>query len=250
MGQVAYDASNGELIEAFSATDEQWAVISAAARGSMLMPGSAWPAVPKTSIRGLRFFAHHPRYPGPLPKPESYAHTRLKIDVVRTARELGYHAELEVPGSNPGGEEWVADVLVTKPNGERMAFEIQLSSQHLRDFRSRTERYQQSSVACCWLISDQPVGTRLARALVHENMEYYSQYGEHQADAEDLLLLCVPLEGKDTYPEERPFIRFSRGPQIRRMPMSEAIQGVLNGVPRWRRPSWYWGLPASPTTAD
>lgn len=155
MGQVAYDASNGELIEAFSATDEQWAVISAAARGSMLMPGSAWPAVPKTSIRGLRFFAHHPRYPGPL-----------------------------------------------------------------------------------------------ARALVHENMEYYSQYGEHQADAEDLLLLGVPLEGKDTYPEERPFIRFSRGPQIRRMPMSEAIQGVLNGVPQWRRPSWYWGLPASPTTAD
>lgn len=241
MGQVAYHAGTGEIVEAFSATDEGWAALCSTPRGTLLMPRSAWPAVPKTSIRGLRFFAHYPGYTGILPEPESYAHTRLKIDVVTAARELGYHAELEVAGSDPDGAEWIADVLVTLPDGRRTAFEIQLSSQHLRDFRFRTERYRRSSVECCWIISNQPVDGRLSKALANENMDFYRTHGEFQTDAEDLMLLGVQLEGKDTYPEERPFFRFSRGREMRRMPMPEAIQGILNGIPQWRRPRWHWG---------
>lgn len=241
MGQIAYSANTNEVVEAFSVTDEEWAGLCLSPRGTLLMPRSAWPAVPKTSPRGLRFFAHYPGYTGVLPKPESYAHTRLKIDVVKAARELGYQAELEVAGTDPNGAEWEADVLVTLPDGRRTAFEIQLSSQHLRDFRFRTERYRRSSVECCWIISNQPVDARISKALAYENMDFYRTHGEFQADAEDLMLLGVQLADKDTYPEERPFFRFSRGKEMRCMPMLEAIQGILNGIPQWRRPRWHWG---------
>lgn len=61
--------------------------------------------------------ASRPGYTGILPKPESYSHTRLKIDVVKAVRELGYHAELEVAGSGADGGDWIADVLVTVPDG-------------------------------------------------------------------------------------------------------------------------------------
>lgn len=215
-----------------------------APRGTLLMPVSSWPAVSKTSNRGLRFFSHHPGYTGILPKPESYAHTRLKIDVVKAARALGYHAEIEVCGRDPDGAEWRADVLVTSSEGRRTAFEIQLSSQHLSDFRFRTERYQRSSVECCWIISNQPVDRRLSKALVQENMNYYQAHGEFQSDAEDLMLLGVQITNKDTYPDEPPKLRFSRGPEMRRLPMPEALQGVLTGIPKWSRPRWYWGRPS------
>ncbi|OWK25535.1 hypothetical protein AJ87_08930 [Rhizobium yanglingense] len=84
MGQIAYDAATGEMMEAFSMTDEAWGIACQAPSGAILMPRTGWPAVPKVSIRGLRFFAHHPGCPDKLPAPESYAHTRLKIDIART----------------------------------------------------------------------------------------------------------------------------------------------------------------------
>jgi len=152
LGQIAINDKTGERIEAFSVSVEEWKMHCLAQRGTLVTPVSSWPAVPKTSINGLRFFAHHPGYSGLLPKPESYAHTRLKIDVVKAARALGYHAEVEVCGRDPEGAEWRADVLVTSPKGKRTAFEIQLSSQHLRDFCFRTQRYRRSSVECYWII--------------------------------------------------------------------------------------------------
>lgn len=242
LGQIAYRASTGLTAEAFSATDGEWAAICAAPRGTWLMPRSAWPAIPKTSIRGLRFFAHHSGYTGILPQPESYAHTRLKIDIVKAARALGYRAELEVAGSDPDGAEWIADALVYGDEG-RMAFEIQLSSQHLRDFRARTERYRNSGVRCCWIVSDLTVGARLSKAIAYENMDYYRTNGEFQADLEELILFGVLLERKDIYPTERPMLRFSRGRHIRRMKMEEAIEGALKGHPQWERPNWHWNSP-------
>ncbi|NIJ64305.1 hypothetical protein FHR20_001236 [Sphingomonas leidyi] len=244
MGQIAYHATSGIMAEAFSITDAEWNGMRAAPRGTWLMPRTDWPAVPKTSIRGLHFFAHHPGYSGILPKPESYAHTRLKIDIVKAARNLGYRAELEVAGCDSEGAEWIADVLVTLGDGKRMAFEVQLSSQHLRDFRARTERYQRSDVRCCWVISNKPVDTRLSKAIRYENADFYRAHGEIQSDVEELIILGVGLEGKDSYPDERPQLRFSRGKQIRRMEMEEAVDGVLRGLPRWERPNWHWNTPA------
>lgn len=244
MGQLAYCSGTGEMVEAFSTSDTGWEKLCAAPRGTLLMPRSGWPAVPKTSIRGLRFFAHHPGYTGILPKPESYAHTRLKIDIVKAARALGFKAELEATGSAPDGAEWIADVLVTKPDGDRVAFEVQLSSQHLRDFRLRTERYRRSKVDCCWVVSNKPVDRRLSKALVQENMDFYREHGEFQSDTEELILFGVPLDDKNSYPPETPQFRFSRGLQMRKMSVQEAIQGTLQGAPLWRRPRWHWGPPS------
>ena len=241
MGQIAYHATTGAAAEAFSVDDAEWSAICAAPRGTWLMPRSAWPAVAKTSIRGLRFFAHHPGYTGILPKPESYAHTRLKVDIVKAARNLGYHAQVEVAGSDPDGATWIADALVTSSDGARVAFEVQLSTQHLRDFRARTERYQRSGVRCCWLMSNEPVSARLTKAIAYENMDYYRAHGLFQGDEEALLHFGVSLHDKDTYPDERPLLRFGRGHLLKRLQMEEAIEGILKGLPRWERPDWHWG---------
>lgn len=241
MGQIAINSGTGEIVEAFSISDGVWQTLCEAPRGTLLMPRSRWPAVPKTSIRGIRYFAHYPGYTGVLPKPESYAHIRLKIDIVRIARALGYEAELEAAGRTPEGSEWIADVLVSKPTGEKYAFEVQLSSQHLRDFRARTRRYRHSNVNCCWIVSNKPVDLRLVKALSHENMDYYREHGEFLCDDEELLLFGVELKDKDSYPADTPQLRFSRGREMRKMPMDEAVHGVLLGFPKWHRPSWHWG---------
>lgn len=240
MGQIVLKAETGELIEAFSVSDTEWRELCTGSKGSILMPRSNWPAVPKTSIRGLRFFAHHPGYPGSLPKPESYAHTRLKIDIVKAARSLGYQADIEVVGNSPEGEQWIADTLITQNNGHRTVFEVQLSSQDLRDFRLRTERYRRSSVDCVWIASEKPVATRLAKALVNDHIDYKRAYGQCQSQEEALILFGVLLPNKDEYPDEAPSLRFAVGKQIRRMSLSEAIDGTLKGSPRWRQPEWCW----------
>ncbi|PRY76038.1 hypothetical protein CLV80_110124 [Yoonia maritima] len=240
MGQIAYRADTGEIVEAFSVSDLEWDALCNAQTGTVLMPRSKWPAVPKTSSRGLRFFAHNVGFSGNPPKPESYAHTRLKIDILKAARSLGYTADLEVAGSTPDGNQWIADVLVTLPNGNKTAFEVQLSSQHLNDFRLRTKRYRESSVKCCWIISEEPVGNHLRKAIFNENFEYNQAHIELQVDDEDLLTFGVTLKDKSTYPDSCPTLRFGRGQEIRRMSLQDAIDGFLKGCPIWRRPTWYW----------
>lgn len=235
------------MAEAFSVSDAEWAAMCAEPSGTWLMPVSGWPAVPKTSSRGLRFFAHHPGYPGVLPTPESYAHTRLKIDIARAARTLGFQANLEVRGQAPSGAEWIADVLVDAEDAGRTAFEVQLSSQHLNDFRSRTERYERSGIRCCWVVSERSVGGRLAKAIVHENKEWNRANGVFQADVAELLVLSVPLDAKSAYHFDPLFLRIGRGRLMRRLLIEEAVEGVLRGAPRWERPCWHWdaesGLP-------
>lgn len=68
--------------------------------------------------------------------------------------------------------------------------------------------------------------------------------------SEELLLLGVPLDDMNSYPAETPQLRFSRGPQMRKMPVLEAIQGVLQGAHQWRQLRWYWrgGAPLGPFT--
>lgn len=244
MGQIAYLAATGEMIEAFSVTDTVWDALCKLPRGSMTMPRTNWPATAKTSIKGLRFFSHYPGFPGGLPKPESYAHTRLKIDVVRLLRSMGFKANIEVPGVSPDGEEWIADVLAENCDGSRTAFEIQLSSQHLKDFRRRTGRYAASGVRTVWIISEQPVAERLTSALIHENGHKKANNGCFICDCEEILPLNVTLVDKDVYPEDPPLVRFGRGVEnIRRMPLAEAINGAMSGFAKWEYPDWRWVNP-------
>ncbi|PTV95326.1 hypothetical protein C8J27_105274 [Rhodobacter aestuarii] len=203
------------------------------------MPRSQWPAIPKTSIKGLRFFAHYPGYTGVKPKPESYAHTRLKIDILKAARTLGFDSQIEAAGRSPDGAEWIADVLVTLPTGQKTAFEVQLSSQHLADFRLRTERYRHSSVACCWVVSEHPVASRLAKALAYDNMDWYKKHGELLSESEELMVLGLLLEDKASYPAQ-PLLRLGYTQEARKLTIQEAVEGVLRGRPRWEQAQWKW----------
>jgi len=240
MGQLAYEASTGREVEAFSTTDSEWAQICAAQKGAFLMPRSAWPAVAKTSIRGLRFFSHYPGYPGTLPAPESYAHTRLKIDIVRALRAQGFTANLEVHGTAPEGDDWVADVLALSADGSRVAFEVQLSSQHLGDFRSRSDRYARSNVRVCWFISEKPVAWRLTKALCYENREYSRLHGHLVGDCKEIVPFAIQLEGKADYPDPLPNVRFGRGPHLQRLTLPQAVTGMMSGRPTWKMPDWTW----------
>ncbi|MEX2745856.1 hypothetical protein AB3480_32155 [Rhizobium mongolense] len=236
MGQIAYDAATGEMMEAFSMTDEAWGIACQAPSGAILMPRTGSPAVPKVSIRGLRFFAHHPGCPDKLPAPESYAHTRLKIDIARTLRRLGFKAKVEASGQTSDGEQWIADVLAETIAGQRFAFEIQFSTQHVIDFRRRTTRYRRSGVVGCWFMPERPVASRLEKALIHENLDYYQEHGEFVSDCEEIIAFTLDLTGKDTYPEELPLVRFSRGSNIQRLPLPVALAGMMGGAPRWEKP--------------
>lgn len=242
MGQIAYDASTGAALEAFSVTDAEWSALCALPKGAMTMPLTRWPAVAKTSIKGLRFFAHYSGYPGVLPTPESYNHTRLKIDVVRMLRALGYVANVEVPGSTPAGEAWVADVLAEDREGGLVAFEIQFSSQHLKDFRARTERYKRSNVRVCWIMPEKPVAWRITKAIINENVDYYRAHGRMVADCEEIIPFVHPIVGKDDYPDPLPSIRFGRGHHLKHLSLAETVHGMMVGRPTWEMPDWKWEM--------
>lgn len=240
MGQIAYMADTEIMLEAFSLSDAEWDDVCKLPRGTLLMPHTNWPAVPKTSIRGLRFFSHHSGYPDKLPKPKSYAHTRLQIDIVKTARKLGFMADLEVYGPDLSSPEWIADVLVTSNSGRKVAFEVQLSSQHLDDFHHRTDRYKNSNIDVCWVLSEKPVAQRLSKALCYKNKSYYKETKEFLADDENLITLNLSLPNKDEYPEKLPLIRHGRGKHIRRLSLDDAIYGVMHSFPTWDLPDWKW----------
>lgn len=243
MGQVAYEATSRRRIEAFDLSDAEWDAVSSLPKGALVMPVTDWPAVPKTSIRGLRFFAHHAGYPHKLPAPESYAHTRLKIDVVRALRALDYEADLEVRGSTPSGEEWIADVLAKDNLGMPVAFEIQFSSQHLDDFRARSQRYEKSSVRVCWIMPEKPVAWRLQKAIIYENADYYRATKVMISDIEEVVPFTVDIVGKDQYPDPLPPVRFGRGHNHMRLSLSEAVEGMMSGRPTWAAPDWLWHDP-------
>lgn len=85
MPLVAYRATTGEEIEAFSVEPAQWDRLRKEPLGAFLMAGTDWPAVLKRSIRGVQFFAHAPGYTGPKPEPESEHHRQAKIAVAKYA---------------------------------------------------------------------------------------------------------------------------------------------------------------------
>lgn len=246
MGQIAYIANSGEVLEAFSLPDLAWDALSTVPKGTILMPGTSWPAVAKTSIRGLRFFSHYPGYPNPLPEPESYAHTRLKIDVVKALRAEGWKADVEVRGRSPDGAEWIADVLAEDEDGRKFAFEIQLSSQHLDDFLLRTDRYKRSSVSVCWVMSWKPVELRLQKALLYANRDYNRKHERFMCDSPLIMPLRVDLPSKSAYPEVPIGVTIGRGPYLKKLSLGEAVSGVMKGHPRWDEPDWKWGDHVNP----
>ncbi|MER5966535.1 competence protein CoiA family protein [Streptomyces sp. NPDC002057] len=103
--------------------------------------------VARTSVLGLRHFAHRRRTPDCPMAGESVGHLLLKSDLASAGRAAGWDVLLEAAA--PHGA-WRADVLAVSPDGLRYALEAQLSPITEDAVRERTERYAADGVDVCW----------------------------------------------------------------------------------------------------
>lgn len=141
---------DGRPVDAATIPSVEWEVIKQTAQlGDFLMPCCKAPAVLKTSINGLSFFAHQSIECATAP--ETRWHRSGKAAVLAALDSMGIEGHDEVPGKSLSGDRWEADVLFSVP-GRTIVIELQRSYQHLRDFTRRQERYKASAVECYWLI--------------------------------------------------------------------------------------------------
>jgi len=149
MTQSAWTRS-GAPVDASTFTLIQWEALKKTAQlGDYVMTCCKAPAVLKTSINGLPFFAHLSDECATAP--ETVWHHAGKAAVLAGLASLGIEGNDEVPGQSPTGEKWEADVLF-KASDRTIAIELQRSYQHLRDFTRRQERYAEPGVECYWLV--------------------------------------------------------------------------------------------------
>lgn len=165
MNQAAWTRA-GEPVDAGFISTADWEALKAASvLGDFLMPCCRAPAVLKTSINGLPFFAHLSDECATAP--ETKWHLAGKAAVLAALKSMGIQGNEEVSGKSPTGS-WEADVLFEVDDGpirRRIAIELQRSYQHLRDYVRRQERYAASGVECYWLTTPQHFGTFLKASL-------------------------------------------------------------------------------------
>ncbi|MFD1939628.1 MULTISPECIES: competence protein CoiA family protein [Nonomuraea] len=106
----------------------------------------------KLSPRRTRYFAHDPgRSPQCQLAVESADHHQLKLVLAEAIRRAGWSADLEVPA--PDGS-WRADVMATSvADGDRVAWEAQLSPITDDDIHMHTDRYADDNIDVCWVSS-------------------------------------------------------------------------------------------------
>jgi len=136
---------DGRPVDTTLISPEEWEALKKTAQlGDFVMPCCQAPAVLKTSINGLPFFAHLSDECDTAP--ETVWHRAGKASVMAALASMGIECRDEVPGKSPSGGKWKADVLFTV-NGRTIAIELQRSYQNVRIFIGRQERYAASGVA-------------------------------------------------------------------------------------------------------
>lgn len=138
------------VIDLTDVSDEVWVSIWRQATGDRLRCRSCSQPMhaKQSSATGLRFFAHTNVVPECPSQGESARHLHLKNAFARAFRTAGWVAQLEV-----AGEGWRADVLVTAPTGQQVAFEVQLSPITLDEVQERQRRHQASALHTVWVVS-------------------------------------------------------------------------------------------------
>jgi hypothetical protein len=144
---------NSDLF-AFEQTVEFWEALKNSPKGKQLaMPCCGERAIAKTSPLGNFFFAHYRRAEECDAKPESKEHIFLKGVIAKAAKSANWEVATEYQGFTPNGDQWIADVLCRKETA-RVALEVQLSKQTLKEFNYRQERYKNSGVRAAWFVSE------------------------------------------------------------------------------------------------
>jgi competence protein CoiA len=111
MTQSAWTRDGRPVDAALIASADWQALKQSAALGDFEMPCCKAPAVLKTSINGLPFFAHLADECATAP--ETAWHKAGKAAVMAALAGLGVAGAEEVPGRSPSGSKWTADVLVS-----------------------------------------------------------------------------------------------------------------------------------------
>lgn len=143
---------DGARVDATKHTRESWLALQASdERKQMVMPLCGVRAVAK--LRGeTRFFAHlstagcEARHGGETPQ-----HLAMKEALALGIDQVpGWHAIIEHPHPS---REWIIDVLAESDDfRNRVAFEVQLSSQTPENYFARSQRYFDSGAFPVWLI--------------------------------------------------------------------------------------------------
>ena len=147
MPSIAFNKS-GMLVDAGRIDSVEWEALKASSTvGDFVMTCCRAPAVLKTSINGVPFFAH--LNDECQTAPETAWHQEGKALICSKLASMAVQCESEVPGGQTG-DKWKADTLFRI--GQRViVIEMQRSYQHLRDYLRRQERYAKSGVECYWL---------------------------------------------------------------------------------------------------
>lgn len=136
-------------INAFDYSEAEWEKLKKSYRTiGIQMPCCGADAIPKTSVRGLQYFAHHARGECSS-ESESAEHLFVKKLVAKGAIAAGWDVKTEWRGCSPSGEEWVADVFAIRGKA-KIALEIQLSRQTRDETVRRQQRYKDSGVRAAW----------------------------------------------------------------------------------------------------
>ena len=143
---------NGNDIHSLACSDSAWSTLVDRNRldHHLVMPCCGQHVVPKTSHRGIRFFAHW-RRGNCTSAPETEVHLYLKARAYRAALICGWEATTETPGSTPSGKRWFADVLARDNLGNQVAVEIQWKNQTNDETLHRQGQYRESGVNGLWL---------------------------------------------------------------------------------------------------
>jgi hypothetical protein len=133
--------------EAFD--EDAWRTLKASYRlGDYRTPCCSTIAIPKTSVNGVRFFAH--QSDECTTSPESVWHVSAKAGIIKELAALGVQALTEKRVNGAPGE-LIADVYF-EAVGRTFAIEVQHSYQTLAEYRRRQGKYRAHGIANYWLL--------------------------------------------------------------------------------------------------
>lgn len=224
---------DGRPVDAGTFSSAEWVQLQQTALlGDFVMPCCKAPAVLKTSINGLHFFAHLSDECATAP--ETKWHKAGKAAVLAALEGMGIVGSEEVPGRSSSGGKWEADVLFSVP-GRTIVIELQRSYQHLRDFTRRQERYAASAVECYWLVRKETfltLGKATSRLLLKRDFGNVFPHGGIGTG----MLPELPVAMLDT--EGSQLVLFGG---LKSATVSTWLTGILNGAYQYRSGSWNLG---------
>lgn len=141
---------SGELVIASDYDERAWDALKLRhVVGDFIMECCDSPAIPKTSLNGRPFFAHHSGECATAP--ESKWHKQAKALIETYAGRMGLVCKQEYSEKKKGKRKWQADIYF-ECGARRIVIELQHSYQGLPKYQERQERYLASGIECYWLL--------------------------------------------------------------------------------------------------